>query len=55
LLLAAFDRFEASRPRGPQLERAMRSLGADRTASLSGLKLMGGATWQVTLAPARRN
>ena len=55
LLLAAFDRFEASRPRGPQLERAMRSLGAGRTASLSGLKLVGGATWQVTLAPARRS
>ena len=54
LLLIAFDRFEAQRPRGPQLDRAMRSLTAGRTASLSGLKLAGGATWKVTLAPARR-
>ena len=55
LLLAAFDRFEVPRPRGPQLERAMRSLSAGRTASLSGLKLTGGERWQVTLAPARRS
>lgn len=54
LLLAAFDRFEAQRPRGPQLERAMRSLGAGGTASLSGLKLTGGATWRIGKAPARR-
>ena len=55
LLLAAFDRFEAQRPRGPQLDRAMRALSAGRTASLSGLKLAGGATWRVTLAPVRRS
>ena len=54
LLLAAFDRFDAQRPRGPQLDRAMRSLGAGRTASLSGLKLVGGASWQIGRAPARR-
>jgi len=54
LLLMAFDRFEAVRPRGPQLDRAMRSLVAGRTATLSGLKLTGGATWEVVPAPARR-
>ena len=54
LLLMAFDRFEAIRPRGPQLDRAMRSLVAGRTATLSGLKLTGGATWEVVPAPARR-
>ncbi|QIK96679.1 tRNA lysidine(34) synthetase TilS [Sphingomonas sp. HDW15A] len=54
LLLIAFDRFEVPRPRGPQLERAMRSLGEGGTASLSGLKLVGGTTWQVSRAPARK-
>jgi len=54
LLLAAFDRFEAQRPRGPQLERAMRAMAASRSATLSGLKLVGGATWKIAPAPARR-
>ena len=54
LLLIAFDRFESARPRGPQLDRAMRSLETGRSATLSGLKLVGGATWEVAPAPARR-
>lgn len=54
LLLAAFDELGAARPRGPQLERAMRALGEGKSVSLGGLKLSGGALWRVTPAPPRR-
>jgi tRNA(Ile)-lysidine synthase len=55
LLLRAFDRFDARRPRGPDLDRAMHALSAGKTATLSGLKLSGGNPWRLEHAPARRN
>ena len=54
LLLAAFDRLGAPRPRGPQLDRAMRALAEGKTLTLSGLKLAGGQSWEVGPAPRRR-
>jgi tRNA(Ile)-lysidine synthase len=54
LLLAAFDQLGAPRPRGPELDRARKALRDGRTATLSGLKLTGGATWRLTPAPPRR-
>ena len=45
LLLAAFDRLSAPRPRGPDLDRALTALAAGRKVTLSGLKLTGGETW----------
>ncbi len=54
LLLAAFDRLDAPRPRGPELDRALRALAEGRTVTLGGLKLRGGARWRLTPAPPRR-
>lgn len=54
LLLAAFAELAASPPRGPDLMRAIEALEAGETVSLSGLKLEGGTTWRLTLAPPRR-
>ena len=54
LLLAAFDRLGVTRPRGPQLERAMRALAEGRSVTLGGLKLSSGAAWLVAAAPPRR-
>lgn len=54
LLLLAFDRMGAQRPRGPQLERAMRTLGEGKMLTLGGLKLAGGERWRVKPAPRRR-
>jgi tRNA(Ile)-lysidine synthase len=54
LLLAAFERLGAARPRGPELERAMRAMEAGKSVTLSGLKLKGGADWHITPAPPRR-
>lgn len=54
LLLVAFDRMTGQRPRGPDLERAMRALGDGRTVTLGGLKLSGGERWRVRGAPPRR-
>jgi tRNA(Ile)-lysidine synthase len=55
LLLAAFDRLERPRPRGPDLDRAMRALVDGRSVTLGGLKLCGGPAWRLTEAPKRRN
>ena len=54
LLLAAFDRMGAPRPRGPELDRARKALRAGRPATLSGLKLEPGPPWRLSVAPARR-
>jgi tRNA(Ile)-lysidine synthase len=54
LLLAAFDRMGATRPRGPDLDRARKALRGGRTATLSGLKLDPGPPWTVRPAPPRR-
>ena len=47
LLLVAFDRLAAPRPRGPDLDRALHALTAGKSATLSGLKLTGGEMWRV--------
>ena len=54
LLLVAFDRMGAQRPRGPQLDRAMRALGEGKMLTLGGLKLAGGERWSAKQAPRRR-
>jgi len=54
LLLAAFAELAAPLPRGPELMRAIDSLEAGQSASLSGLKLEGGLVWRLSLAPPRR-
>jgi tRNA(Ile)-lysidine synthase len=54
LLAAAFAEMGVPSPRGPELMRAMDSLEADRTVTLSGLKLQGGNFWRLSLAPQRR-
>ena len=54
LLLAAFTDLGASRPRGPELARALDTLRKGRVTTLAGLKLEGGATWKLRLAPPRR-
>ena len=50
----AFARFHAPEPRGPELERALDALLEGGTATLSGLRLDGGARWRLTRAPPRR-
>lgn len=54
LLLAAFDRLGTHRPRGPDLDRARKSLRAGKTVTLAGLKLEPGPPWRLSPAPARR-
>lgn len=54
LLLAAFDRHDAPRPRGPDLDRALAALTAGKKATLSGLKLVGGKTWRLAKEAKRR-
>ena len=54
LLLAAFDRMGAHRPRGPDLDRARKALRAGKPATLAGLKLEPGPPWTLTAAPPRR-
>jgi tRNA(Ile)-lysidine synthase len=54
LLLAAFAELGAPGPRGPDLMRALDSLEAGHTVTLSGLKLEGGAHWRLSPEPARR-
>jgi tRNA(Ile)-lysidine synthase len=53
LLLAAIERLGGQRPRGPELERAMRALADGRSVTLGGLKLSGGAEWRIAPAPPR--
>ena len=54
LLLAAFERMGTHRPRGPELDRARKALGAGKPATLAGLKLEPGPPWSLSVAPARR-
>jgi tRNA(Ile)-lysidine synthase len=54
LLLAAFGGLAAPAPRGPELMRAMEALEAGETVSLAGLKLEGGSSWRLSVAPTRR-
>jgi tRNA(Ile)-lysidine synthase len=54
LLLAAFDRMGAHRPRGPDLDRARKALKAGKTATLAGQKLEPGPPWKLSAAPPRR-
>ena len=54
LLLTAFDRLGAPRPRGPDLDRALHALAAGKRATLSGLKLTGGEAWRLAHEPKRR-
>lgn len=54
LLLTAFDRLAAPRPRGPDLDRALAALTTGKAATLSGLKLIGGETWRLAKEPKRR-
>ena len=54
LLLAAFDRLGAPRPRGPELDRARKALRGGKAATLSGLKLDPGPPWTLSPAPPRR-
>lgn len=54
LLLHAFERMGAHRPRGPDLDRARKALKAGKTASLAGLKLEPGPPWTLSVAPSRR-
>jgi tRNA(Ile)-lysidine synthase len=54
LLLAAFTELGAHRPRGPELTRAMDTLGRGGVTTLAGLKLQGGSQWRLRRAPPRR-
>ena len=54
LLLAGFAQLAAPPPRGAELMRALDALQAGDTVTLSGLKLQGGPSWQLSLAPPRR-
>lgn len=54
LLLAAFERLGAPRPRGPELDRARKALKAGKAATLAGLKLAPGPPWTLSPAPPRR-
>lgn len=54
LLLAGFDRMGVHRPRGPDLDRARKSLQAGKPTTLSGLKLDPGPPWTLSAAPPRR-
>ncbi len=54
LLLAAFAELGVHRPRGPELTRAMDTLGKGGVTTLAGLKLQGGPVWRLRLAPPRR-
>jgi tRNA(Ile)-lysidine synthase len=54
LLAAAFAELGAPAPRGPDLMRALDSLEAGQTVTLSGLKLEGGSFWRLAPAPPRR-
>lgn len=54
LLLAAFTELGATRPRGPELARALDTLRKGGVATLAGLKLEGGGTWRIGHARPRR-
>ncbi len=54
LLLAAFAELGVHRPRGPELTRAIDTLAKGGVTTLAGLKLEGGASWKLRVAPPRR-
>ena len=54
LLLAAFAELAAPVPRGADLMRAIDSLSAGETVTLSGLKMQGGTSWRLSVAPPRK-
>ncbi|MEO6581901.1 MAG: tRNA lysidine(34) synthetase TilS [Sphingomicrobium sp.] len=54
LLLTAFAELGATRPRGPDLARALETLRKGGKTTLAGLKLEGGPTWRLRAAPPRR-
>ncbi len=54
LLLTAFDRLSAPRPRGPDLDRALIAIAAGKKVTLSGLKLAGGERWSLAKEGKRR-
>jgi tRNA(Ile)-lysidine synthase len=54
LLLAGFERMGVHRPRGPELDRARKALGAGNAVTLAGLKLEPGPPWRLSVSPARR-
>ena len=54
LLVAGFDRMGSHRPRGPEIDRARKSLRAGKPATLAGLKLDPGPPWKLSVAPPRR-
>ena len=54
LLICAFERFDTSRPKGPDLARALDSLISYRTTTLGGLKLEPGPPWRISIAPPRK-
>ncbi len=54
LLLAAFERMGAHRPRGPDLERVSKTLRMGKPTTLAGLKLDPGPPWALSAAPPRR-
>lgn len=54
LFLLAFAGLGAAEPRGPDLDRALRTLEEGGTCTLGGIKLQGGAPWRLSPAPRRR-
>jgi tRNA(Ile)-lysidine synthase len=55
LLLIAFDRLKAPPPRGPDLVRAVVTLRAGGSCTLSEVQLGGGELWTLGPAPPRRS
>jgi tRNA(Ile)-lysidine synthase len=53
LLLLAMAKLGAAEPAGPEIVSAMERLEAGEVTTLAGLKLEGGMTWRLSLAPPR--
>ena len=54
LLALAISKLAGTIPNGPDLIRALDALAAGATATLAGLKLIGGHKWHLSPAPKRR-
>lgn len=54
LLASAMTRLGAPEPAGPDLMSALHRLEGGEVTTLAGLKLEGGATWRISMAPPRR-
>lgn len=54
LLARALREFGAASPRGGDIVRLLARLDADETATLAGIKCIGGPLWHFTAAPPRR-